>query len=328
MRDNYYITSSGELKRRENTIELEDKEGKKKKIPVKNCNSLHLIGQLTFNTRFFEFLGQEKTAAHYYGWHGDYRGSFYPKEFLNSGLVVVRQSEHYNDSEKRLEISREFVRGASHNMLKNLKYYSSKGKDVEDKINEMNIFIEKIENVNGCREILGVEGKIREIYYSSFDSILRGPLNYRKRSKRPPKNEINAMISFGNSILYSNILNEIYRTQLNPTISYLHEPRERRYSLSLDISEVFKPLIVDRSIFKLVNKQMIKSDDFVGKMEGCLLNDKGKRTFIKEFEERLKKTKYYESLDKKVSYQRMLRLDCYKLIKHVLKDKSYESYKE
>ena len=129
-------------------------------------------------------------------------------------------------------------------------------------------------------------------------------------------------------MLYTNTLNEIYRTQLNPTVSYLHEPRERRYSLSLDISEIFKPLIVDRTIFKLVNKQMIKTDDFEKEMESCLLDDKGKKKFIKEFETRLEKTKYYKNLNKNVSYQRMLRLECYKIIKHVLGDKKFESYKE
>ena len=125
MKKNYYITTHGKLKKKDKTLELKSKEDKKK-IPIKNVNSLHLMAQLDFNTRFFTFLSKEKIPAHYYDWFDYYRGSYYPKEFLNSGLVVVRQSEHYNNIEKRLNISRELVRGASHNILKNLKYYSSK----------------------------------------------------------------------------------------------------------------------------------------------------------------------------------------------------------
>jgi CRISPR-associated protein Cas1 len=328
MRKNYYITTHGTLKKKDNTLELEPKEGDTKKIPVKKANSLHLMAQLDFNTRFYTFLSKEKIPAHFYDWFDYYRGSYYPKEFLNSGLVVVRQSEHYNTPEKRLKISREIVRGASHNMLKNLRYYRNKGKDVQGTIDEIEILREQINDVKSPDEMLGVEGKIRERYYSCFDEILRQSFVFNKRAKQPPDNEVNAMISFGNSLLYTNTLNEIYRTQLNPTVSYLHEPRERRYSLSLDISEIFKPLLVDRTIFKLVNKQMIQTDDFEKEVGSCLLDDTGKETFIEEFESRLEKTKHYDTLDKDVSYQRMLRLESYKLIKHVLDDQEYSSYKE
>ena len=80
--------------------------------------------------------------------------------------------------------------------------------------------------------------------------------------KRPPNNPVNAMISFGNSLYYAACLSEIYRTQLNTLISYLHEPGERRVSLALDLSKVFKPILVDRTIFKLLNQKMIQLDDF------------------------------------------------------------------
>lgn len=328
MKKNYYVTTSGELKRKDNTIQLETKDGEKKKIPVKNCNSLHLMGQLDFNTRFFEFLGKQETLAHYYGWYGDYRGSFYPKEFLNSGMVLANQAKHYNDSKKRLKLAQKFVEGASYNMLQNLRYYRNKGKDVEDQISEIEKLRESIEDVDTAENILGVEGSIRRTYYSTFQEILRDSFTFSERVKQPPDNEVNAMISFGNSMLYSSILNEVYRTQLNPTISYLHEPRERRFSLNLDISEIFKPIIVDKTIFKLVNKQELKPDKHFDKdLDGCLLNDKGRKKFISEYEERLENTAHNEKLGRKVSYQRMLRLEAYKIIKHVVGDKEYRPWR-
>ena len=80
-----------------------------------------------------------------------------------------------------------------------------------------------------------------------------------KRMKRPPDNPINALISFGNTLLYAKTISAIYRTHLDQRISYLHQPAERRFSLSLDISEPFKPVIVFRTIFELVNNRKIKS---------------------------------------------------------------------
>ena len=78
-----------------------------------------------------------------------------------------------------------------------------------------------------------------------------------KRVKRPPDNPINALISFGNTLLYTKTISAIYQTHLNQSISFLHEPTEQRFSLSLDLSEVFKPIIVFKTIFELVNTKRL-----------------------------------------------------------------------
>lgn len=80
-----------------------------------------------------------------------------------------------------------------------------------------------------------------------------------QRTKLPPSNEVNAMISFVNSMCYTLCLDMIYHTQLNPTISFLHQPGERRYSLALDLAEIFKPVLADRLIFSLLNKNRCRN---------------------------------------------------------------------
>ena len=119
---------------------------------------------------------------------------------------------------------------------------------------------------------------------------------------------LNCLISFGNSLMYASILTEIYHTQLTPTVSYLHEPGERRYSLALDISEVFKPIIVDRVIFNLINNRIIKEEHFLEELNFCYLNEQGRRIFLSEY---------------KISYKRMIRIECFKIIKHLLGESSY-----
>jgi CRISPR-associated protein Cas1 len=148
-----------------------------------------------------------------------------------------------------------------------------------------------------------------------------------KREKRPPKNPINALISFANSMIYTAVLNEIYHTQLNPTVSYLHEPSERRYSLSLDIAEIFKPLIADAIIFKLINNNMIKLDDFEEDVNYCYLNDSGRKKFIREFDQKLSTTIKHRKLKRNVSYRTIIRIECYKLIKHFIGDEVYAPFK-
>ncbi len=135
------------------------------------------------------------------------------------------------------------------------------------------------------------------------------------------------MISFVNSMIYAKILSEIYHTQLNPTISYLHEPGVRRFSLCLDVSEVFKPLIGDRLIFSLLNRKQITEDSFTKELNFLHLKKEASALISRELEERLKKTIMHKELGRQVSYQYLIRLEAYKLIKHLIGEKEYDGFK-
>lgn len=140
-------------------------------------------------------------------------------------------------------------------------------------------------------------------------------------------NMINSLISFVNSLVYTRILSEIYHTQLNPTISYLHEPGARRFSLCLDLSEIFKPLIVDRLIFSLLNKNQITEDSFTEELNFLHLKKSASQLIASEFENRMKQTIMHKELGRQVSYQYLMRLECYKLVKHLLGEKEYEGFR-
>lgn len=143
----------------------------------------------------------------------------------------------------------------------------------------------------------------------------------------PPNNMINSLISFVNSLIYSKTLSEIYHTQLNPTISYLHEPGFRRYSLCLDLAEVFKPLIGDRLIFSLLNRRQITEESFTKELNFLHLKKEASKLIVTELENKLKTTIMHKELGKQVSYQYLIRLEAYKLIKHLIEEKEYESFK-
>ena len=142
----------------------------------------------------------------------------------------------------------------------------------------------------------------------------------------PPDNMINSLISFVNSLIYAKTLSEVYHTQLNPTISYLHEPGARRFSLCLDISEIFKPLIGDRLIFSLLNKRQITEDSFTKELNFLHLKQDASKLIATELEKRLRTTIMHNGLGRKVSYQYLIRLEAYKLVKHLLGEKEYEGF--
>ena len=174
---------------------------------------------------------------------------------------------------------------------------------------------------------MGIEGGIRKTYYESWEKIINQEIDFEKRVKRPPNNMINTLISFVNSLIYTSCLSEIYTTQLNPTISYLHNPGSRRFSLCLDISEVFKPLVGDRLIFSLLNKDMITEKDFEKGSNYYYLKENGRKKVLIEYDNTLSRTIKHKTLGRYVSYRHLMRLECYKLIKHLLDEKKYEGFK-
>jgi len=160
------------------------------------------------------------------------------------------------DNTKRLILARKFVEGAILNMYKNLSYYRNRGIDLTEYMDSLENALGEVKKVRSIEELMGVEGRAKEKYYLSFNFILKNhEFKYEKRERRPPKSPLDALISFGNSIFYVTVLGEIYKTHLDPRIGFLHTSNFRKFSLNLDVAEVFKPIIVDRLIFTLINKK-------------------------------------------------------------------------
>ena len=240
---NFYLSSDGILKRKENTIYFINKNGKKP-IPINKVYAIYAYGQTTVSSQVLNLFTQYGVPIHFFNYYGYYNGSYYPRETLNSGDLTIKQAAHYLNNPKRIELAKLFVEGSALNIQKVLSYYKID--------NNIKTILKELNTTKTITEIMNVEGRIRSEYYQKFDEILPENFQFESRTRQPPQNKINSLISFGNSLMYATVLTELYHTQLNPTISYLHEPLERRFSLSLDLSEIFKPFIVDRLIFYLI----------------------------------------------------------------------------
>lgn len=331
MKKSYYLFNPGRLSRKDNTLKFlpVDEEGNEKQpryIPVEGIEQLYAFGSLDANSALYNFLGKNQIPVHFFDYYENYTGSFMPKDSLLSGKMLIAQVVANKNKKRRIEIARKILEGASFNMLKNLKYYNVRGKDLLPIIEKMESYQDLINNCGEIDELMGIEGNIRIKYYDGFNLIINDFV-MEFRSKKPPLNPVNALISFGNMMCYSECLRAIHQTQLNPTISYLHSPGERRYSLALDIAEIFKPLLVDRVIFKVFNKKMLQDKHFDRKLNSCLLNESGKKIFIQAYEERLKETIKHRVLNRNVSYKHLIKLECYKLAKHILNMEEYKPFK-
>jgi len=324
MKKNIFIFSSGELKREENTLCFIIGDSRKF-IPVSNVSSIYIFGEISFNKRLLEFLSTNEITLHIFNYYGYYMGSFYPRTHYNSGYMTIKQCEHYMDEKKRLTLASKFVEGAILNMLRNLSYYRIRGIELTSHISKLEDTLDRLKGAGSIEELMAAEGRAKEEYYLSFNKIIGSDeFRYEKREKRPPKSPLDALISFGNSLLYVTILGEIYKTHLDPRIGFLHTSNFRKFSLNLDIAEIFKPIIIDRLIFTLINKKMIDLTLFDEQLGGVYLKEKGRKIFVEKYDEKLKQTISTHKM--RISYQRLMRLELYKLEKHLIGEKEYQPF--
>ena len=321
-----YIFSMGELKRKDNSIMFKNEKGNFY-IPIHETKELYCLNEVSFNSKFLDFIAKAGISIHFFNYHENYIGSFYPKEQLVSGKLVVQQANFYQSHQ--VYIASAIVKAIALNIHEVLYHYFRHGKK---ELKEYLDFLKKevetlLENVENIKQVLAIEGRIWMRFYDSFKHFLPEDFIINKRVKRPPDNPINALISFGNTLLYTKTISQIYHTHLDQSISFLHEPSEGRFSLSLDLSEVFKPIIVFKTIFDLVGRKKLQvTKHFDKELNYALLNTKGKQIFIEAFEERINETYMHTTLKRKTSYKNSIKLDGYKLIKTILEGTEFTPF--
>lgn len=318
-----YIMSMGELTRKDNSLCFR-KDGKNVYIPIENTKEIYCLNEVTINTKLLDFLSRNNIVVHFFNYYEGYSGTFYPRNQYNSGKLLVKQVNAYQNN--RIYIAKAIVNGIGDNLYEVLyHYYKHDKKEVKAVTDWLkNDFKEQLGAAEAVSEVMAVEGEAWQRFYASFKYFLPEDFVMNKRVKRPPDNPINALISFGNTLLYTKTISAIYRTHLDQRISFLHEPSEGRFSLSLDISEVFKPVIVYKTIFDLVNNKKLQvAKHFDKSVNYCILNDEGRKIFVEAFEKRMETVFLHPKLKRKVSYRTAIKLDCYKLIKNILEDKEF-----
>lgn len=305
-----------------------DGNGNVKHIPAESVEAIYTFGEARFNTQFFKCAKNYCIPVNIFNYYRSYVGSFIPASKDGSGKIQILQYDAYLNSFKRLTVARNIIDAAIRNILSNLKTYLYSGVELEDCINNISSILEQVRFVDSIEQLLGFEGMTRNFYYQSWEQILKQETFFNKRIKKPPIGMVNSLISFGNSILYAVCLTEIFRTKLNPFIGFIHETGDNKHPLVYDISEIFKPIIVDKVIFRCINLNIISHDDFKPTDKGFYLKDNARKKFVEEFENRLKTVIQHKRINRRISYRSLIRMECYNLINFLNGNiKTYEPFK-
>ena len=323
----YHIINEGILSQSDYTILFENK-NKKVYIPIEATKILNIYSNIIINSNFFNLMNSKNIIVNLFDKHNRYIGKFIPNNTRKSCLLLLKQVEIYNDYNKRMNMAKDILSSEIYNLKSNLKYYNRRyNHDIKEKIKLIEKAEKEINLIKEHEKLLLCEARIKGIYYSCFNEILQNEkFKFIKRSKRPPQDPINALISFGNTLLYNYIAKEIYKTKLDIRIAYLHSSNNRYESLNLDLADIFKPIIVDKIIFKLINKKIINDRlHFENINGGVYLTGEGKNIVINEF---YKKIKDITTIgNNKMSYEKIIRKEIYKLSNSIMNEEKYKAFK-
>ena len=278
------LLSDGILTRREAAIAFETETGIAK-LPLGAVEHLNVYGSVVFSPQVLQTLAARDISVSIFDKYGGLVGDFQPNRSFRHIATPLEQLEIYSHRRgMRAEYARDFLLSQLHNIRLNLsyqhkQYHSNRCTEVIAFIDEKRKELRKEKDIG---KMLMAEAQVRQQYYSCFNEIIRAEdFHFDKRTRRPPRDEINALLSFSYTFLYNYIATEINKTSLDIRIAFLHAANSRQESLNLDIADVFKPLVADRTVFTLVNKRIIRKEHFETGPDGAVfLTAQGKRILL------------------------------------------------
>lgn len=284
-----YLYKSGQLLCKDYSLILKDKKDYVSYIPIEQIDTLICFGEISINKRTLSLLNKHNIVILFFNFYGQYIGRFTPKQYLD-GKILINQIHIFENETIRYHIARTMIISSLKNCLALLKYYNKKQFPLLDNIIEIESIIKECNN-KSVTELLLLEAQAKKIYFNSFDIILeKEKYHFIKRTKNPPLNEINALLSYGYSLLYANYISVIDRSRLYSQISFVHSLTKCSESLQFDLADILKPVLVDRLVLSLCRHKLLKDEYFDYKSDRCYLNKEGVKFFVEKYENYLLKT--------------------------------------
>lgn len=314
----YLFNSDYAISKNLETIECsktnEDGTIEKNKIPAERLDTIEIYGNAVITNPLFELSNKYTIPIYMNTYYGNPIGQFIPEsESLN--IVRLSQYESFLNITKKLHIAKAIVKKAMQERIRILKKFG-KTIDISNEITIINNFQDKIDSIDSITSLRGIEGNYMKAYFDGFTKLLKN-LEFNGRTQQPPKDTGNAILSWGNVILYNKVRSIIYKTGLDTKLGFLHDPHDGRDSLAIDISEIFRPIIIDNLILRLDHKSNLMKSHFEIDEVKCYLNQDGKKIWIREFNDFLTSSITYPPLSRRIAIHEEIKIEAYNLIKYL-----------
>ena len=241
--------------------------------PKAKLNTINVFGGVNFSTPFVAEANEHGIVLNYFTQNGKYRGSFVPEK---NTIAEVRRAQYALSADAELDVARAMIRGKIRNQRTLL---SRKGVTGTDILKDLGI---RIENTQTKDDLRGTEGEAAERYFDRLDETLIDGWTFEKRTKRPPEDHINSLLSLTYVFMKNEVLSALRQYNLDPFLGVLHADRHGRPSLALDLQEEFRPIFCDALVTRLINRGTITHDDF---NKDNRLSDDAFKTYLSKFDE-------------------------------------------
>lgn len=305
----YVMTQGAYLRKDHETLVVEDDGEKKLQVPGHHINSIVVFGNVLVSPGALGWASSNDVTITYLSTTGRFKGRFVGPTSGNV-LLRVNQLSKTDDGEVPVDFSKSFVAGKLKNCRSSL-YRSardSKSEEVQSTLKEragrLDKLINKLKNAEELETIRGIEGQGSKIYFGGFDDmILQDEFDFAKRTRRPPEDEVNALLSFLYVMLCHNCRSALEGVGLDPQIGFFHQLRPGRPSLALDLMEEFRPVLADRLALTLLNRGQLRPDSFTKRPGGSVnMDDEGIKTVIQAYQDKKDDMVTHPLISQKVSY--------------------------
>ena len=278
--------------------------------PLAHVTDVVILGDAVITPAAIYACTEQGTSIHYVSKTGTYKAQIAPIENKNVPIRVKQYEAHLNEKWKH-SLAKRFVQGKIHNA----KVFAKRsGADIKD-LNALNSPIERCTNTESLR---GFEGNAAKIYFSLIKSKFPKDFAPDSRSKRPPRDPANSLLSLAYTFLAKECQTAIRIAGLDPYIGYLHEVKYGRPALALDIMEEFRSILADSVTLSLFNRNMITQAMFENTKGYPTLNDEGFKQFLRAWEERLNQKVNHPYLKQKLDYRQIMLAQARILAKHLM----------
>lgn len=281
-------------------------------IPIKEVGRILVLGRVQISTSAIEVCLEQQIPVIFMSQTGDYKGHLWSSEFCDLSTEAAQFGRRH-DAQFQLEVARQIVWGKGMNSKLTLQRLNRKRKvdGIGVKQKRIDQHLVAVQNATDLNSLRGYEGAIAKLYFSALGQLIANPaFSLCDRTRRPPKDPVNSLLSFGYTLLFNNVLSLILAEGLNPYLGNLHRSDRKQPHLAFDLVEEFRAPIVDSLVMMLINKKILHPTDFTypNAEGGVYLEAGSRRVFLKYFEERLSETITHPKTQQQLSYRRAIQI--------------------
>ena len=304
-----YVTEQGsKISIKEGRIIIDCKNGMRREIPEEIVESIMVFGYVEVTDAAQKRILEKGISMSFLSTRGRYFGRLHSTSNL-SGERVKKQVYMSDDREQSLTFARATLRAKINNQIVLLRRYSRNRNDVNlnDEISHMLSCEKKIDHANEIDEIMGHEGIAARYYFQGLSKLVEEDFKFSGRSKRPPRDAFNSLLSLGYTIVFYEIYAELENQNIHPYISFVHSLKEHHPAMVSDLLEEWRAIIVDSTAMSLIQGHEIQIDMFTRDEEtgGVLISNQGIRILVHKLEAKMSsQMNYLEYLEHPTSFRR------------------------